>query len=176
MNHAERKVFLHPGELIFAEPGTHVHTILGSCVAICLWHPLLRIGGMCHFLLPTRPPGAAASAALEGRYGDEAMQLFDQAVKLHRTEYKEYHAKIFGGTCTKADKTSTSEDVSKRNIAKAKQMLSLRQVDIRAAMVGEVHHQRIVMDFSTGHVWVRHPHVEQGIRQPSDIDLAGDGK
>lgn len=175
MKHAERKVFLHPGELVFAEPGTHVHTILGSCVAICLWHPLLRIGGMCHYVLPTRPPGTAASAELEGRYGDEAMQLFDQVVKLHHTEYRDYHAKIFGGTNSNANKTSTSEDIGKRNIAKAKQLLSIRQIDIKAAIVGEVHHQRIVMDFSTGHVWVRHPHVVGDVRQASDIDLAGNG-
>jgi chemotaxis receptor (MCP) glutamine deamidase CheD len=30
-------------------------------------------------------------------YGEEAMKLFDLALKLHQTNYKEYQAKIFGG-------------------------------------------------------------------------------
>jgi chemotaxis protein CheD len=31
-----------------------IRTVLGSCVSITLWHPVKRVGGMCHFLLPTR--------------------------------------------------------------------------------------------------------------------------
>ncbi len=169
MRHATRKIFLHPGELVFAGLGTHVHTLLGSCVAICLWHPLLKIGGMCHFVLPSRPAGTAPSSEPDGRYGDEAMQWFDRAVKLHHTEYCDYHGKIFGGLNISSDNPdNTIELVGKRNIAKAKQMLSSRQVDIKAIHVGDAQHQRIVMDFSSGHVWVRHPHTNGTARVPVD--------
>lgn len=34
--------------------------VLGSCVAVCLWDPLLSIGGMNHFILPGAAPGHAA--------------------------------------------------------------------------------------------------------------------
>ena len=44
MHHADaRKIFLDPGHFVFAEPGTHIHTLLGSCVAITMWHPKLQI-------------------------------------------------------------------------------------------------------------------------------------
>lgn len=47
-------IFLQPGEWYFGEGNTRVRTTLGSCVAIVLWHPVRRIGGMCHYMLPSR--------------------------------------------------------------------------------------------------------------------------
>ncbi len=29
-----------------------IATLLGSCVAVCLWDPKLRVGGLNHFMLP----------------------------------------------------------------------------------------------------------------------------
>lgn len=97
MKHAIREIFLHPGDFVFAEPGTRVNTVLGSCIAICLWHPVLHIGGMCHFVLPNRAKNEVKPAELDGRYGEEAMEMFDMAIKLHQTNYSDYQAKIFGG-------------------------------------------------------------------------------
>lgn len=164
MQHATRKIFLHPGEFVFTESGTHVHTILGSCVAICLWNPLLKIGGMCHFLLPSRPAGTVYKGEFDGRYGDEAMQLFDQAIKLHHTRYHEYQAEIFGGANATASSTESIENlIGKRNIEKAKQLVSVRQIEIKTVQVSEARHQRIMMDFSTGHVRVLHSPAKNAI-------------
>lgn len=162
MKHGIRKVFLHPGDFIFGEPGTHVHTVLGSCIAICLWHPLLKIGGMCHFVLPSRPNVDSAIGGFDGHYGEEAMQLFDQAVRLHQTAYEDYQGKIFGGAnMFEAKLKSADVGVGDRNAAKAKQLLSSRKVDIKAVNVGEQQHRRIVMDISTGNVWVRRQHTAE---------------
>ncbi len=51
------EVFLQPGELYFGDGRTRVRTLLGSCVAIAVWHPRLRIGGLCHYMLPSRAIG-----------------------------------------------------------------------------------------------------------------------
>jgi chemotaxis protein CheD len=45
-------VLLAPGELAVYRRALHVKTILGSCVAVCLWDPLGRIAGLNHYLLP----------------------------------------------------------------------------------------------------------------------------
>ncbi len=157
MEHGIRKVFLHPGDFVFAEPGTHVHTVLGSCIAICLWHPILKIGGMCHFVLPARPRGEAAGKGPDGRYGAEAMELFDLALKLHQTEYSQYNAKIFGGANMFGKKANSKEDlIGEKNAAAAMQMLMSRNVEISVAHVGEEGHRRIVMDVGSGNVWVKH--------------------
>ena len=157
MENGVRKVFLHPGDFVFGEPGTQVHTVLGSCIAICLWHPVLRIGGMCHFVLPVRPRAESKSDNLDGRYGDEAMQMFDQALKLHQTNYREYQAKIFGGANMFKNTTGYKEAlIGEKNADKAMQLLMNRGAAITVVHVGEQGHRRIVMDVATGDVWVKY--------------------
>ena len=157
MENGVRKVFLHPGDFVFGEPGTHVHTVLGSCIAICLWHPVLRIGGMCHFVLPSRPKAESISDELDGRYGDEAMQMFDQVLKFHQTTYKEYQAKIFGGANMFSATTGFKDAlIGEKNADKAMQLLMNRGAAITVVHVGEQGHRRIVMDVSSGDVWVKY--------------------
>jgi chemotaxis protein CheD len=174
MKHGIRQVFLHPGDFVFAEPGTHVHTVLGSCIAICLWHPVLHIGGMCHFVLPSRPKNEVKPAELDGRYGEEAMELFDMAIKLHQTNYRDYQAKIFGGANMFAKKANLSKDlIGEKNAAKAMQLLMKRKVEINVVHVGEQGHRRIVMDVSTGDVWVKYQSEDvhkQSMRSQSGIN------
>ncbi|MFT6030897.1 MAG: chemotaxis protein CheD [Oleiphilaceae bacterium] len=156
MKHATRKIFLHPGDFIFGEPGTHVHTLLGSCIAICLWHPVLHIGGMCHFVLPFRSKKDRGTSGLDGRYGEEAMAFFDMALKLHQTDYQQYQAKIFGGSNMLGKNLNASDSlIGERNAEKAMTLLINRRVDIKVVHVGEQGHRRIIMDVTTGDVWVK---------------------
>jgi chemotaxis protein CheD len=157
MEHGIRKVFLHPGDFVFGEPGTHIHTVLGSCIAICLWHPVLHIGGMCHYVLPFRPKNEPRPAEPDGRYGDEAMQLFDMALRLHQTEYRQYQSKIFGGANMFGNRADSNETlIGEKNAAKAMQLLMERNVEIKVVHVGEQGHRRIAMDVGTGDVWVKY--------------------
>jgi chemotaxis protein CheD len=56
-----------------------VRTILGSCVAVCLWDPVARVGGINHFLLP-RPPRGSQDG---NRFGTGATRsVIEQAVRL----------------------------------------------------------------------------------------------
>ncbi|MDO8775427.1 MAG: chemotaxis protein CheD, partial [Burkholderiaceae bacterium] len=66
-------IFLQPGEVYFGGRDTRIRTLLGSCVAITMWHPGMLAGGMCHYMLPGAPTGRRG--ALDGRYADEAMEL-----------------------------------------------------------------------------------------------------
>ncbi len=157
MKHGLRKVFLHPGDFVFSGPGTHIHTLLGSCIAICLWHPLLKFGGMCHFVLPNRPASEPVTDFFDGRYGEEAMGLFDTALRLHRTEYPEFVAKIFGGANMLGERGEVrNELIGEKNTSKAIQLLTTRKVQVTVAHVGERGHRRIAMDVSTGDVWVKY--------------------
>ena len=73
MTKQDNEIFLHPGDWYFGDKHHKVRTLLGSCVSITLWHPKAKLGGMCHYLLARRTD--RRSAALSGRYGDEAMLL-----------------------------------------------------------------------------------------------------
>ncbi|MGI9213007.1 MAG: chemotaxis protein CheD, partial [Methylococcaceae bacterium] len=60
------EIFLQPGEYYFSDRDTRIRTVLGSCVAITFWHPGILVGGMCHFMLPTRMRNRE-STELDGR-------------------------------------------------------------------------------------------------------------
>ena len=50
----ERKThFLYPAALHADKDPTTVSTILGSCVAVCLYAKRLQIGGINHYMLPS---------------------------------------------------------------------------------------------------------------------------
>ncbi len=47
-----RNIFLKPGEVAVASEPALISTVLGSCVAVTMFSPLLRIGAICHAMLP----------------------------------------------------------------------------------------------------------------------------
>ena len=44
--------FLYPSNLIVTKTPGIIKTVLGSCVAVCIWDKLQKTGGMNHFMLP----------------------------------------------------------------------------------------------------------------------------
>ena len=73
-------------------------TVLGSCVAACLFDPVAKVGGMNHFLLPGSDPGAGNNI----KYGAHSMeQLINGMLKLgaarHRIEAQLFGAGSIGG-------------------------------------------------------------------------------
>ena len=88
-------IFLQPGEVYFGGRDTRIRTLLGSCVAITMWHPGMLAGGMCHYMLPGAPAGR--HGMLDGRYADEAMALMLCEIRNAYTSPDEYQVKLFGG-------------------------------------------------------------------------------
>ena len=63
------RIFLLPGEYCAVNEPTRIVTLLGSCVAVCLWDRWKKVAGMNHFMLPTEPQSDRANT----RYGDAAI-------------------------------------------------------------------------------------------------------
>src|SRR4051812_8833059 len=88
-------VLLQPGEYFVGDARHRIRTVLGSCVSMTLWCPVLRIGAMSHFLLADR--GGRSPEVLDARYGDEALLLMLRELQLRRVAAQQCEAKIFGG-------------------------------------------------------------------------------
>ena len=69
-----------PGEYFVSDENMVIMTVLGSCIAACLWDSRARMGGMNHFMLPD---GDLADAS--GRYGSYAMELLINKLKKTRS-------------------------------------------------------------------------------------------
>lgn len=130
-----------------------MHTLLGSCVAITVWHPKLRIGGMCHYMLPTR---GKISTNDDGRYADEVMTLFMREIALHKTKSQEYQVKLFGGgNMFPQHKKIAAVDVSRRNIEAGRTLLQQYGFSVQAENVGGDGHRKVLFEVWSGNVWVK---------------------
>lgn len=166
------EIYLQPGEYFFGQRNTRIRTLLGSCVAITLWHPVRLIGGMCHYLLPSRGHGRNRSR-LDGRYGEEALNFLLKETIRHETELREYQIKLFGGGHMFPDPDSPpSLDIGARNIAKAQTMLKQLGCSVQAEHVGGYGHRSLIFDVWSGDVWVKFQVVEARRRRGSLVKHA----
>jgi chemotaxis protein CheD len=81
------------------DPSAMLTTILGSCIAACLWDPVSGFGGMNHFLLPGEENQTAdpRSPGPSTRYGVHAMELLVNDLLRRGAKRPNLQAKLFGG-------------------------------------------------------------------------------
>lgn len=151
-------IFLQPGDFYFGDSQTRIRTLLGSCVAITIWHPKKHIGGMCHYMLPRRPRHKS-SDILDGRYAEDVMQLFMQELKRTKTKPFEYTAKLFGGgnMFSQINKKTAHKQISTQNIDFGRNVMTQYGFKVHAEDMGGAGHRNIVFDVWSGDVWVRRP-------------------
>ena len=151
------EVFLQPGELWFGGRDTRIRTVLGSCVSITLWHPERLLGGMCHYMLPTR--GARRASDPDGRYADEALELLLRDIKKARTEPREYVVKMFGGGNmfpTAAATRANTGHVGLRNVEAGQELLCAHGFVCKAEHLGGHGHRNLIFNVWNGDVWMKH--------------------
>jgi len=152
---AVNEIILQPGDFYFGGRDTRVRTFLGSCVSIVMWHERLRIGGMCHYLLPSRR--GAAEDGLDGRYANEAMEMFMRAICAAGTRPVDYHVKIFGGgnMFPRHQKSGIGIDVPAENITAARELIDHYGLNLLAEHLGGAGHRQIIFDIGSGDIWMR---------------------
>lgn len=147
---------LLPTQYLAVDDDTALTTVLGSCVAACIRDPLLKIGGMNHFLLPDGQVGDGAPA----RYGSYAMELLINDLLKRGAHRKRLEAKVFGGA--NVLKGFTSNPVGTRNAEFVRQYLLAEHIPILAEDLCGIHPRKIWFFPSTGRVVVqRLPHAHE---------------
>jgi chemotaxis protein CheD len=96
--HGER-VTIDPGEYYSTGKAGVISTLLGSCIAACLYDPRNRLIGMNHFMLsnPRYAKDMPIHVSEAGRYGIHAMELLINDMMAKGTNRRLLRAKIFGG-------------------------------------------------------------------------------
>ena len=150
------EIFLRPGEFYFGEDKTRIRTLLGSCVAITLWHPRLHLGGMCHYMLPHRL-NRRKDEPLDGRYADESLEMFAREIRRKNTRPADYQAKIFGGgrMFTMPAKAGRHVDISERNVQIGRKLVARAGFNLISEDLGGSGHRNVVLDLWSGDVWVK---------------------
>jgi chemotaxis protein CheD len=100
---------------VSGEPSLLLTTVLGSCVAACIYDPAQKVGGMNHFLLPGNDDEDPKAL----RYGAYAMELLVNGLFSLGAKRERLRAKLFGG----ARLTPGLWDVGHANVVFARQYL-----------------------------------------------------
>lgn len=147
-------VFLQPGEYFVGDGAHRVRTLLGSCVSVTLWSPHHRVGAMSHSLLAARGRPAAGATALDGRYGDEALQLMLAELACCGVAPDHCEAKIFGGGDMFGARSGTA-NVGQRNGEAARELLHRCGIPVASESLFGEGHRQILFDIASGEVWAR---------------------
>lgn len=146
-----------PGEYYVTTHEEIIVTVLGSCVSACIRDPVLRIGGMNHFMLPASADKEArirASLNSEAtRYGNFAMEQLINDILKHGGRRENLEVKVFGGG--QVIRHMTQADIGGRNIAFVKEYLATEGFKLDAQDLGDIYPRKIVYDPMSGKVLVK---------------------
>ena len=146
-----QQVYLHPGQMfVTAEPAV-VTTILGSCIAVCLWDPVAHVAGINHFLLPKNPMRGTDDA----RYGDSAMDALMVALWKKGAAIDRVIAKIFGGACVLLPAHNRARSIGENNANLAREFLTRHHIEIAADQCGGQRGRKLLFDTADGTAWVK---------------------
>ena len=150
-----------PGEYFVTGDDMLIMTVLGSCIAACIWDPKVRVGGMNHFMLPD---GDSADAS--GRYGSYAMELLINEMLKLGARRESLQAKIFGGG--QVMHNFTTMNVGERNTAFVTQYLQTERIPIVSEDVLDIYPRKVVFFPASGKAMVKrlaHAHPEELVQQ-----------
>lgn len=145
------RVYLQPGQLYASGQPSAVTTVLGSCVAICLWDPVVSVGGMNHYLLPFFAGGAGKGSP---RFGNVAVaQLVDRLVALGATRGR-LQAKVFGGACVLEAFQERQGHLGEKNAGVAFKLLEELGIPVMSRDVGGRSGRKLIFHTDLGNAWV----------------------
>lgn len=151
----EVQVALMQGDIHYCIEPRVLMTVLGSCVAVCLWDKVRGAGGMNHFVLPNDRHGEKST-----RYGDVAIDELEAGLLRLGCRIGDLQAKVFGGAAVLP--FGGGRTVGSDNVQLALERLRRDHIRITAQRTGGTVGQQVRFHTRTGEAFVRY--ISAGIR------------
>jgi chemotaxis protein CheD len=144
---------IHAGEYYASGKDELIGTLLGPCVALCLFDPEMGIAGMNHFMLPGRSRGISECGD-SFRYGVSAIHSLMESMKSMGVEKQNLRAKIFGGGNV-LDLRQRSNTIPEDNVRLAKIIMEVEDIPIDEVDVRGTYTRKLMMDVKSGKVFLK---------------------
>jgi chemotaxis protein CheD len=181
----KKAVSIHIGGVYAAKRPTVIYTLLGSCVAVCLYNPVLRMGAMNHILLPGEADIQNYSAAT--RFGINAMEVLINKMIQFGSDRQSLQAKIFGGAHV-LPSISPENGIGLKISNFVENFLMQEKIPIISKDIGGRSGRKIYFHTDTGDVFVKRleskllnsiqkdeektiPHVLRQMKKPGGVTL-----
>lgn len=126
---------------------------LGSCLAVCIYDPKARAGGMLHAMLPDSSLDPAKAKANPFMFIDTGLPLlFRRTYELGATKANLTVALV---GASKIMDSAGVFDIGRRNYLAARKMLWKNNVMVKSEQVGGNTHRTVWVEISTGAMVVR---------------------
>jgi len=146
-----RRITVLQGQVrVSDDPGTELGTVLGSCVASCLFDPEARVGGMNHFLL-AEPPASHDRSEVDVHYGVYLMELLINEMLSQGAVKQRIRAHLYGGAHLRAGMAP----IGSANAAFARSFLSQERIPLMREDLGGICARRVDFRPATGQVRCR---------------------
>jgi chemotaxis protein CheD len=159
----KKLISIHIGELYASSEPLIIQTLLGSCVAVCLFDPVKGIGGMNHILLPGRAD--LKSFDDDTRYAINAMELLINKIMALGGVRVRLIAKVFGGANV-IPGISKKYCTGEKNAAFVLDFLRIENIKVAGQDLGGNESRKIYFHTATGEVFLKRLH------SPYDRDIA----
>jgi chemotaxis protein CheD len=151
--------YLKPGEVILSDKAAIVSTVLGSCISVTLFNQRLKIGAICHNLLPICKDKHLCSDNCP-----EAFRYVECTIGRMLKEFsslgiaeREIEVKLFGGAAMfNLDRIANSaKNVGRQNIETALKILDEYSIKLAASDTGGSQGRKIIFYTHTGEVCLK---------------------
>ncbi len=146
------------GELVVSDSPNDVLIAygLGSCVAICLYDPVIRAGGMLHALLPAAPSNNHRDPGKPTKFVNLGLPLLiDSLIKMGSIRSRLQGRLCGGARMINAPGFDESFNVGRRNIRAARDALKAARIRIQAQSTGGHSGRTVRFYIDTGKVVVK---------------------
>lgn len=143
---------LLPADYVVTDRPVALVTLLGSCVAACLYDPVAALGGMNHFMLPGggNPTSGNDTSA---RYGMNAMELLINDLLKRGAQRQRLMAKVFGGGNVLSG--FYADPIGTRNARFVLEYLRAEGIPVAAQDLGDNQARKVCFFAQTGRALVR---------------------
>ncbi len=145
---------VQPGQFYVCSNGTEITTVLGSCIAACIFDLKAGVGGLNHFMLPQDLNADyhkdSETVQPSSRFGENAMENMLKQLMLAGAQRKNLQAKVFGG----AKVLDISSNIGQLNIAFADSYFKRENIRVVASDVGGNLPRKLIFEPRTGKVHV----------------------
>ncbi len=128
---------------------------LGSCLAVCIYDPVVRVGGLLHLMLPDSKIDPDKAQKNPFMFADTGIPLlFKEAYRMGAVKNR-LEVRLTGASQILDD--SGVFNIGKRNHLAARKILWKNNVMVKAEDIGGTEHRTVRMDLSNGAITLNVP-------------------
>jgi chemotaxis protein CheD len=155
-NQQVKRIALNIGDVAVSTTPSVLETILGSCVAICLWDAKRKVAGMNHFMMPYMTDTLKDPMLC----GPESIRALIAKVVSMGSDINELKAKVFGGGNV-VELLNSGTQIGKENVRAAKETLADYNIPVIKEFTGNDFGIKVFFYSDSGRAFVKRLNINK---------------